>query len=246
MRLRLTRLTFRQQSLLYTRQSFSYLAPQGANYVPLTPLSFINHSALHFPSSPAYLVRDTFRDWELVGKRVKAFASALRNIGVNFGDVVSIIAPNCPSIFEAHFAVPGLGCVLHSINVRQEPSVIAYQLIDAQVKYIIVDSEYGNIITEALKLLPSDAILPVIIDSVDPENTNWEKSVLCGKGQLLLEDMIDTELNTDFQLVYPKNEFDAISLNYTSGTTGKPKGVLCHHRGAYLNAIGNMIEWSMS
>ena len=222
-----------------------FLGRQRANHIQLTPISFLKHAAKHFPHTPAYLVTgEKMRSWSEVYGRIQNFASALQNLGIKEGDVVSIIAPNCISIFEAHFAVPGAGAVLHSINTRQDATTIAYQLEHSQCKALIVDSEYGAVIKQALQLIPENIERPLIIDSIDPEVEVPDKSALCGQGALLLEDLILSDIPSN-NLEYPRDEWDAISLNYTSGTTGRPKGVLCHHRGAYLNAIGNMLEWSM-
>jgi fatty-acyl-CoA synthase len=189
--------------------------------------------------------------------------SALQEAGAGSGDVVSIIAPNSPSIFEAHFAVPASGAVLHSMNTRSDAHVIAFQMMHAKTKVLIVDSDHREVVQEAFKMIDSPAAeLPVIVEVRDSENTHiknlsdpqrsstgatshiyhqherlttYEEFLASGGGSV----------GVDGPLEGPIGEWDAISLNYTSGTTGNPKGVVCHHRGAYLNALANVVEWSM-
>jgi len=207
-----------------------------ANYAPLTPISFLQRAASVYPKRTAVVHGDTRRNWSETYSRCKQLASALKQQGVNPGDAVSIMAPNLPEHFEAHFAVPMCGAVLNSINIRLDAEIVAFILQHAESKVLITDKEFSKVVKEALELVDNK---PYVIDIDDP---SWQQGELIGdtdyESFLALGDP-----DYDYQL--PEDEWQAITLNYTSGTTGNPKGVVYHHRGAYLNANSNALSWAM-
>ncbi|MDA8229976.1 MAG: acyl-CoA synthetase [Magnetospirillum sp.] len=207
-----------------------------ANHVPLTPLGFIERSASVYPDRVAVVHGEGRHTWAETYRRVRRLASALSRIGVGPGDTVAVMAPNTPPAFEAHFGVPMTGAVLNPLNIRLDAGALAFILGHGQAKVLITDREFSDVIAQALAMLPRK---PVVIDIDDP---------LARGGELLGATTYERFLETgdpDFAWRWPRDEWEAISLNYTSGTTGDPKGVVYHHRGAYLNAIGNAVTWGM-
>ncbi|EAR61602.1 acyl-CoA synthetase [Neptuniibacter caesariensis] len=207
-----------------------------ANYSALTPITFIERAASVYPNRIATVHGDVRRTWAETYTRCKQFASALRAKGVNPGDAVSIMAPNLAEHFEAHFAVPMCGAVLNSINIRLDSEAVAFILKHAESKVLITDREFSSVVKGALELLDEK---PFVIDIDDPY---WSE------GEFIGETKYDDFLATGDEHFVPHkvaDEWNAITLNYTSGTTGNPKGVVYHHRGAYLNAISNSISWGM-
>jgi fatty-acyl-CoA synthase len=162
---------------------------------------------------------------------------------VKHGDVVSMMATNGGPMFEAHFAVPGIGAVLHSINIRLDAATVAYQLLHSEAKVVIVDSEFNDIMQEAVALAQKDKAFktPIFIRIDDDPNVVLTKPRI---SNVEFEEFIAGG-EAGFALLPCRDEWDAISLNYTSGTTGNPKGVVCTHRGAYLNSISNVVEWNL-
>ncbi|MBY5927167.1 acyl-CoA synthetase [Halomonas denitrificans] len=208
-----------------------------ANHVAISPLTFIERTASVYPDLPAIVHGQVRRDWATTWQRCRRLASALEQRGLGKGDTVSVMLPNVPAMFEAHFGVPLAGCVLNTLNIRLDAAAIAYMLEHAESKAILVDPEFVEVVGEAVKGLEQP---PLIIDVLDPEfEGNAERL-----GQLEYEALL-AEGDPEYPYRLPEDEWDAISLNYTSGTTGKPKGVVYHHRGAYLNAVSNILEWAM-
>lgn len=207
-----------------------------ANFTALTPLGFIERSAAVYPEHLAVVHGPVRRNWRETYKRCRQLASALEQAGIGKGDTVSVIAPNIPEMFEAHFAVPMMGGVLNAINIRLDASTISFILQHAEAKLVLVDSEFGEVVAEALQALEHK---PLVIDISDPTYQGGKPI-----GEQDYEGFIAGG-DPAFNWQPPADEWDAISLNYTSGTTGNPKGVVYHHRGAALNAINNVMAWDM-
>jgi fatty-acyl-CoA synthase len=208
-----------------------------ANFQPLTPLTFLERAAAVHPDRTAIVhgsLRRTYRDFYARSRRL---ASALAKRGIGRGDTVSAMLPNTPSMLECHYGVPMAGAVLNTLNTRLDARVIAFSLDHSNAKVLITDREFSSVVKAALDLA---SVKPLIIDYDDPEFT--------GPGERLGDLEYETFLadgDPDFAWRLPRDEWDAITLNYTSGTTGDPKGVVYHHRGAYLLAIGNIITGGM-
>lgn len=208
-----------------------------ANYAALTPLNFLERCASVYPSRTSIIHGDTHYTWKETYQRACLLASALQKMGIGEGDTVSFMGANTPEVFEAHFGVPMVGAILNALNVRLDAKAIAFILDHAETKVLFTDKEYSATIKDALTLVANK---PVVIDIDDPY---WDQGELLGDRDYnnLLEDG-----DPDYQCFQIDNEWDAISLNYTSGTTGDPKGVVFHHRGAYLNAISNALCWDLT
>jgi len=199
-----------------------------ANFAPLTPLSFIERSASVYPDRISVIHGETRYTWAETYQRCCLLASALTRMGIGEGDTVSFMGANTPETFEAHFGVPMTGAVLNALNVRLDAKAIAFILDHAETKVLFTDREYSDTIKAALELV---ADKPVVIDIDDPYFSGGELL-----GEKTYEDVLKTG-DPDFRCFQIGDEWQAISLNYTSGTTGNPKGVVFHHRGAYLNAV---------
>ena len=208
----------------------------AANYVPLSPVGFLARSAEVHPHHVAVRYGKQSFTYAQMHRRCVRLASALARRGIQRGDVVSILAPNVPAHLEAHFGVPMAGAVLHSINMRLDASTVAFMLGHATSRVLMVDAEYLPLAREAVARMENGIDLIVIEDdSVDADiegSTTYEAFLETGSAM--------------FEPLQPLDEWDAIALNYTSGTTGDPKGVIYHHRGAYLNAVGNILAWNLS
>ncbi|MFO1019119.1 MAG: AMP-binding protein [Planctomycetales bacterium] len=214
-----------------------HLDTNSANYVPLTPLSFLPRAANTFPDRAAWIHGARQANFREFYARCRRLASALAKRGIGKNDTVSIMAPNIPPMLEAHFGVPMCGAVLNTLNVRLDPATIAFSLEHAETKVLITDREFSPTIREALKHVERSVL---VIDIDDPEYSGAGERL----GEIEYEEFLQ-QGDPEFEWVQPANEWDSISLNYTSGTTGNPKGVVYHHRGAYLLAIGNVLSWSM-
>ncbi|TIL53515.1 acyl-CoA synthetase [Mesorhizobium sp.] len=218
------------------------LGRNPANHQPLTPLSYLERAAKTFPDHVAIIhgrQRTTYRDF---WRRSLKLASALQRRGIGKGDTVTVMLSNTPPMLEAHFGVPMTKAVLHSLNTRLDASVIAFQLDHAETKVLVVDREFANVVSEALALAK---VKPLVIDYDDPE---YATDAPYPKGERIGSLDYETFVaggNENFAWSMPDDEWDAISLNYTSGTTGNPKGVVYHHRGAALMAYANTIHAGM-
>jgi fatty-acyl-CoA synthase len=211
-----------------------------ANYVPLSPIGFLRRSASVYPNRISVVHGKRHYTWRQSRDRVCRLASALAQNGICRGDTVAVMAPNVPEAFEAHFGVPMAGAVLNALNFRLDAETIAFILRHGGAKVLLSDTEFAPIIARALSLLDEK---PLVIDIADPLGPGG-----AGGGQRLGGMDYEAFLSggdPDFAGLDPRDEWDAIALNYTSGTTGNPKGVLYHHRGAYLNALGNILAWGM-
>jgi len=207
-----------------------------ANYQPLSPLSFLRRAARVYPRHTAQVHGEVRHTWGETYARCRRLASALARRGIGAGDTVAVMAPNVPAIFEASFAVPMAGAVLNTLNVRLDAAAIGFMLEHGEAKALITDTEFSPVIREALARLGRDLL---VIDVEDPQAESGERL-----GAIEYEDFLAGG-DPQFQWSLPDDEWRAISLNYTSGTTGNPKGVVYHHRGAYLNALSNIIGWNM-
>jgi len=212
------------------------LPKNAANYTPFTPAIFIHRTALTFPDHTAIIYNDLKRSWSETYTRCRQLASALLKTGLQKGDVVGFMAMNTPELYEAHFGVPMAGLVLNALNYRLDARTIAYIIDHAEIKFLVTDREFSAVIKEAVSLAEGN---PVLVDIDDPDAVGGE---LLGAQDY--EAFIATG-DKDFEYIHPADDWDTISINYTSGTTGNPKGVVYHYRGAYMNGLGNALEWDM-
>ena len=208
----------------------------AANFTPLTPLTFLERAAAVFPDRVAIIHGDWRSTWRTTYARCRRLASALAQHGIGANDVVAVIAPNVPAICEAHFGVPMAGAVLNALNIRLDAPTIAFMLQHGGARVLLTDTELAPVVEAALSLLDDK---PLVIDIEDAAVPGGKRL-----GALTYEAFL-AEGDPDFGWRNPADEWNAIALNYTSGTTGDPKGVVCHHRGAYLNALSNIVAWSM-
>lgn len=215
----------------------SGLEPSEANYVALSPLSFAERTAAIYPEHLAVVYGDVRRTWGETYQRMRRLGSALEQRGLGKDDTVSIIAANIPEMFEAHFGVPMCGAVLNTVNTRLDAEAIAFILSHAEAKAVFVDPEFAEVVDRAVKISGHRDILVV---DIEDDSFDGGRRV----GSVTYEELL-AEGDPDYDFALPNSEWDAISLNYTSGTTGDPKGVVYHHRGAHLNAMSNIVTWGM-
>ena len=209
-----------------------------ANFVPLTPLSFLDRIKDVYPDYEALIYGSRQYTWKQVYERCTRFASALTKIGVGEGDVVSVMAANTPELFEVHYSVPMTGGVVNTINTRLDVRTVAYILNHSDCKVFIVDRQFQPIAAEALLQVERD------IKVIDIDDQQAGLGDIEAIGELEYESFLKTG-DEGFEWVRPRDEWQAISLNYTSGTTGNPKGVVYHHRGSYLMSMGSVSAWNM-
>jgi fatty-acyl-CoA synthase len=213
------------------------LDQNAANYAPLTPLSFIERAAYVYPKHTSVIHGAKRFTWQETYARCRRLGSALAKRGIGVGDTVAAILANTPEIYEAHFGVPMCGAVLNTLNTRLDAEAIAFMLDHGEAKVLLTDREFSPIVEQALSMAK---VKPTVIDVDDPEYSGPGKRL----GAKTYEDLL-AEGDPEWNWLWPADEWQAISLNYTSGTTGNPKGVVYHHRGAYLNGVGNILVWAM-
>ena len=215
----------------------AHLDKNAANYQPLTPLQFLERAAWTYPNRTSVIHGAKSMTWAETRSRCHKLADALAKRGIGKGDTVAVMAANTPEMMELHFGAPLTGAVLNTINTRLDAAIVGFILDHGEADAVFVDKEFSGVMAEALKLAKAE---PFVIDIDDPEYD--------GEGGLIGECDYEAFIaggDENFPYSPPDDEWDAISLNYTSGTTGDPKGVVYHHRGAYLNASSNVITWSM-
>lgn len=211
----------------------------AANFAPITPLAFLERTAEVYPDRLAVVHGALRRTWSEVDRRCRQLASALQARGIGRNDTVAVMLPNTPPMVEAHFGIPMAGAVLNALNTRLDAESIAFMLDHGEAKVVIVDPEFAPVMKKALALRRNAAPLLVI---------DVEDALYAGPVERIGETTYDAFLKQGdeaFDWSPPQDEWDAIALNYTSGTTGNPKGVVYHHRGAATNAISNILEWDM-
>ncbi|MGH1420049.1 MAG: AMP-binding protein [Hyphomicrobiaceae bacterium] len=216
------------------KETFDALKKTTANHVSLSPISFLHRAEALHGERTAVIYGDIRRSWSQTAARIRSVATGLKGLGVKKGDTVSVLSPNIPELFELHFALPLTGAVLNALNTRLEPQTIAYILDHADTKLVIVDRELVPLLSEAFDIL--GRTLAVV--EIDDPNAQGGESL----GGQSYEELTRT---TPVTMGLSDDEWDAIALNYTSGTSGRPKGVVYHHRGAYLMALGTASAWQI-
>jgi fatty-acyl-CoA synthase len=208
-----------------------------ANFSPLSPLTFVERAAAVYPDRNAVVYGDIRRSWKETYDRCRRLASALIRRGIEQGETVAVMLPNIPAMVEVHYGVPMTGAILNTLNIRLDADAIAFMLKHGEAKILLTDREFSKTIRSALDQLDEK---PLVIDVDDPVFEGGEFI-----GELEYEEFLQ-EGDEDFDWQLPADEWQAISLSYTSGTTGNPKGVVTHHRGAHLNAVSNIMAWNMN
>jgi fatty-acyl-CoA synthase len=213
------------------------LPKTAANFAALTPLNFIERAASVYPAHIAVVHGDVRRNWAETYARTRRLASALVAHGIGVGDTVAAMLPNTPEMVEAHFGVPMTGAVLNALNTRLDANTLGYMLTHGEAKAVLVDREFSDVMRRALQNVPQKVL---VIDVDDPQYEGAGERI----GDIDYEALLASG-DPAYEWSPPSDEWNAICLNYTSGTTGNPKGVVYHHRGAYTNAISNILEWDM-
>ena len=218
--------------------AYDELPRTPANFVALSPLRYLERAAYIYPHQDAIIHGKRHISWRETYNRCRQFAHQLQKLGIGKNDTVSVLLPNIPAMIEAHFAVPMIGAVLNTLNTRLDAKTIAFMLEHAETKVLLVDPEFAVLAKEALSLVSHSIYV------IDVDDEEYEQCFSTPIGQIEYEDWL-AEGDAEFEWHLPNDEWDAISLNYTSGTTGNPKGVVYHHRGAYINAASNIIASGM-
>lgn len=216
---------------------YDSLTPTSANHAPLSPIRLLSRAVRYFGARTSVVEGTRRWTWTETGERCRAIASALIGLGITNSDTVSVLAPNGAAIFELQFGIPLTGGVVNNLNVRIEPETLAYILEHNQAKLLFVDSELSDIAQKALTLMPRP---PVVIDIVDPAFDSGRRIGVCTYDELLERG------DSNFESVEPRDELQPLALNYTSGTTGRPKGVVYDHRNAMIETLGNLVSWGVS
>ena len=218
------------------KQFDSELTKNSANFTPLNPVTFLKKAAYIFPKRKSIVYNDRSYNWEETYSRCKKFASALHISGYKKGDIIGFLAMNTPELYEAHYSVPMAGMILNAMNYRLDYKTLAYIIDHSELKLIFADLEF---LETAKKAVSSSQRKPEII-IIEDETAGFNNTSECLDYEVFL-----SKGNINFEEISLEDEWDTIAINYTSGTTGNPKGVLTHYRGSYLNALGNIIEWNM-
>jgi fatty-acyl-CoA synthase len=218
------------------------LERNAANFTPITPLLFIERSAQIYPNRLAVIHGKLRQTWQQTYERCRRLASALSKHGIGLGDTVAVMLPNTPPMVEAHFGIPMVGAVLNALNTRLDPESIAFMLNHGEAKVVIVDPEFSGTMKKALEIAKQESGREFLVIDVEEREFDVPGERL---GKLTYEQLL-TEGDPEFSWQVPQDEWQAICLNYTSGTTGNPKGVVYHHRGAAINAVSNILDWDIN
>jgi len=218
------------------------LERNSANFTPITPLLFLERSAEIYPNRLAVIHGQLRQTWQQTYDRCRRLASALSKHGIGLGDTVAVMLPNTPPMVEAHFGVPMVGAVLNSLNTRLDPETIAFMLNHGEAKVVIVDPEFSGTMKKALEIAKKESGREFLVIDVEEKEFDVPGERL---GKLTYEQLL-AEADPQYEWQVPVDEWQAICLNYTSGTTGNPKGVVYHHRGAAINAVSNILDWDIA
>jgi len=218
------------------------LERNSANYTPITPLLFLERSAEIYPNKTAVIHGKLRQTWQQTYERCRRLASALQKRGIGLGDTVAVMLPNTPPMVEAHFGIPMAGAVLNALNTRLDPESIAFMLNHGEAKVVIVDPEFSGVMKKALELAKTESGRDFLVIDVEEKEFDVPGEKI---GKLTYEKFL-SEGDPNFAWQIPADEWQAICLNYTSGTTGNPKGVVYHHRGAAINAVSNVLDWDIN
>jgi fatty-acyl-CoA synthase len=218
------------------------LERNAANFTPITPLLFLERSAEIYPNRVAVIHGKLRQTWMQTYERCRRLASALQKHGIGLGDTVAVMLPNTPPMVEAHFGIPMAGAVLNALNTRLDPESIAFMLNHGEAKVVIVDPEFSGVMKQALAIAKKESGRDILVIDVEEKEFDVPGEKL---GSLTYEKLL-SEGDPHFAWQVPADEWQAICLNYTSGTTGNPKGVVYHHRGAAINAVSNVLDWDIN
>ena len=213
----------------------------AANFTPITPLLFLERSAEVYPDRLAIIHGNFRQTWQQTYERCRRLASALQKHGIGLGDTVAVMLPNIPAMVEVHFGIPMSGAVLNALNTRLDAESIAFMLNHGEAKVVLVDPEFSGVMKKALEIAQLESGRKILVVDVDEKQFDVSGEKL---GKLNYEELL-AQGDPDFAWQLPVDEWQAICLNYTSGTTGNPKGVVYHHRGAAINAVSNILDWDI-